>query len=142
MTPNSTLPNAIRELFDVLPVPVQTLALSVRQLLLTSIPGANEIPDAKAKLVGYGYGLGYKDVVATLLLSKKSVKIGLAQGANLSDPSSLLKGAGKVHRYIELRNPEQLHRPEVKQLLEACLTEWRRRMEAKQDKSRKGSSIR
>jgi hypothetical protein len=88
-----------------------------------------------------GYCLGYKDVVATLLLSKKGVKIGLAHGATLSDPTSLLKGAGKVHRHIELRTPEQLQRPEVKHLLQACLTEWRRRMEAKQSKPRNGTSI-
>jgi hypothetical protein len=75
-------------------------------------------------------------------LSKKSVKIGLGHGATLSDPSSLMKGAGKVHRHIELRTPEQLQRPEVKHLLEACLREWRRRMEAEQkSKSRNGTSV-
>ena len=141
MTSNSDLPKAIRELLEVLPAPVQALALSARLLLLTSIPGSTEIPDTKAKLVGYGYGLGYKDIVATLLLSKKSVKIGLAHGATLSDPTSLLKGTGKVHRYIELRTPEQLQRSEVKHLLEACLSEWRRRMEANQSKSRNGTSV-
>ena len=141
MTSSSALPTAIRDLLEVLPAPVQALALSARLLLLTSIPGSTEIPDTKAKVVGYGYGLGYKDVVATLLLSKKGVKIGLARGAGLSDPTSLLKGAGKVHRHIELRTPEQLQRPEVKHLLQACLTEWRRRMEAKQSKPRNGTSI-
>jgi hypothetical protein len=121
---------------------VQALALSARQLLQVSIPGAIEIPDTKAKLIGYGYGPGYKDVVATLLLSKKSVKIGLAGGASLSDPSSLLKGAGKVHRYIEPRKLEQLHQPEVKRLIDVCLSEWHRRMETKHGKSRNYSSDR
>jgi hypothetical protein len=98
-------------MLEVLPPPIQTLALSARLLLLTSFPGSTEIPDTKAKLVGFGYGGGYKDVVATLQLSKKSVKIGLAHGATLLDPSSLLKGAGKVHRHIEFRTLEQLRRP-------------------------------
>jgi hypothetical protein len=139
VTSNAALPQAIREMLEILPTPIQALALSGRQLLLSSVPGATELPDTKAKLIGYGYGLGYKDIVATLLLSKKSVKIGLSHGAALSDPSSLLKGAGKVHRHIEFRTLEQLRRPEVKHLLDACLGEWRRRMETKQNKSRKGA---
>lgn len=137
MTSKSTTPRAIRELLEAFPDPVQALAFSARQLLLISIPGATEIPDTKAKLVGYGYGHGYKDIVATLLLSKKGVKIGLAHGATLPDPCLLLRGSGKIHRYIEIRTPEQLERPEVRQLLEVGLREWRRRREAKQDKSLK-----
>jgi hypothetical protein len=62
-------------------------------------------------------------------------------GATLSDPSSLLKGAGRVHRHIELRTAEQLQRPEVKKLLEACRSEWRRRMEEKRSKLRNGTSV-
>jgi hypothetical protein len=121
------VPGAIRQQFAQLPALVQELALAARQLLLAALPDAIEIPDAKAKLVGYGYGTGYKDIVATLLLSKTGVKIGLAQGASLPDPTSLLQGAGKVHRYVEVRTQEQLRQAEVQQLLQAALSAWRRR---------------
>jgi hypothetical protein len=146
-TPNiaskPAVPSAVRQLFEMLPAPVQELALSSRKLVLTALPDAIEISDEKAKVVGYGYGSGYKDVVATLILSKTGVKIGLAYGASLPDPASLLHGTGKVHRYIEVRRQEQLRRPEVEQLLGAALGAWRERAkEAKVNKSRKRARVR
>jgi hypothetical protein len=113
--------------FATLPDPVQELAHSARRLVLATVPDAIEIPDAKAKLIGYGYGAGYKDMVATLILSKTGIKIGLVQGASLPDPASLLKGAGRVHRYIDVRTAEQLRRPEAQQLIAGALSAWRRR---------------
>jgi hypothetical protein len=139
MPSKSAVPSAFRELFVMLPAQVQELALSARQLVLTALPDAVELPDPKAHLVGYGYGTGYKDVVATLILSKTGVKIGLAHGASLPDPAALLRGAGKVHRHIDVRTQEQLRRAEVKQLLDAALSAWRRRTkEATANKLRKG----
>jgi hypothetical protein len=55
------------------------------------------------------------------------VKIGLVQGASLPDPAALLKGAGKVHRYIEIPTRDQLLRDEVRHLIEAALSSWRQR---------------
>jgi hypothetical protein len=125
-----------------LPVPVQELAFSSRQLALTALPGAIERTDETAKVVGYGYGSGYRDIVAALILSKTGVKIGLAQGASLPDPASLLHDTGKDHRYVEVRTLEQLRRAEVEQLLEAALSTWRRRVkEAKVNKSQKSTSV-
>jgi|SRR5450432_3413202 hypothetical protein len=138
MPPRSVLPSAILRLFAMRPAPVQELALCARQLLLSALPEAIELPDAKANLVGYGYGTGYKDVVATLILSKVGVKIGLAQGACLPDPTLLLHGAGKVHRHIDIRAREQLRPAEVKQLVQAALSAYRRR--SKESKRTKKST--
>jgi hypothetical protein len=121
------VPSTVLQLFATLPDPVQELAHSARRLVLATVPDAIEIPDAKAKLIGYGYGAGYKDMVATLILSKTGIKIGLVQGASLPDPASLLKGAGRVHRYIDVRTAEQLRRPEAQQLIAGALSAWRRR---------------
>jgi hypothetical protein len=117
----------VGQLLAAFPAPVQTLARSARDFVLAALPDAVEIPDAKAKIIGYGYGPGYKDMVATLILSKGGVKIGRVQGASLPDPAALLKGAGKVHRYIEVPTRDQLLRNEVRQLIEAALGSWRRR---------------
>jgi hypothetical protein len=68
-------------------------------------------------------------MVATLILSTGGVKIGLVRGASLLDPSALLKGAGKVHRYIEISTRDQLLRDEVRHLIEAALSSWRQRTE-------------
>lgn len=124
------IPGTVLQLFSTLPDAVQELAHSARQLVLATVPDAIEIPDAKAKVIGYGYGAGYKDMVATLILSKAGIKIGLVQGASLPDPASLLNGAGKVHRYIDVRTVEQLRRAESKQLIEGALNAWRRRSQA------------
>jgi hypothetical protein len=42
-----------------------------------AFPGATETPDLQARLLGYSYGPGYKRTVATLILSKTGVKIGI-----------------------------------------------------------------
>jgi hypothetical protein len=53
----------------------------------------------------------------------------------LPDPTLLLHGAGKVHRHIDIRAREQLRPAEVKQLVQAALSAWRRRSkEAKRTK--------
>lgn len=39
-------------------------------------------------------------MVATLILSRGGVKLGLARGSELPDPKHLLAGSGKVHRHI------------------------------------------
>jgi hypothetical protein len=127
MPPRSVMPSAGLELFAARPDLVKTLAIAARQLLLASLPGAVEIPDAKASVVGYGFGSGYNDMVATLILSKTAVKIGLVQGASLPDPNSLLEGSGKVHRYIVVTTQEQLRRPEIRQLIEAGVSASRQR---------------
>jgi hypothetical protein len=82
------VPNAVRGLITPLATSVQLLALSARELLLTSLPDAIELPDATAKKIGYGFGTGYKDMVASIILSKKGVKIGIVQSASFPDPAS------------------------------------------------------
>jgi hypothetical protein len=126
----SVVPSAIFQMFAARPAPVQKLALSARQLLLATLPGAVEIPDEKASIVGYGFGRGYKDMVATLILSNAGIKIGFVQGVSLPDPASLLEGKGKVHRHVAVTTQQQLRRPEVKQLLEVGLSAWRKRSQS------------
>jgi hypothetical protein len=59
--------------------------------------------------------------------AKAGVKIGLAYGASLPDPNSLLRGVGKIHRHIEVRTQAQLRQAGVEQLLAAALSLWRMR---------------
>jgi hypothetical protein len=55
------VPSAVRRLFAALPSLVQPLALAARNLVLTALADAVE----------YGYGAGYKDMVATLILKRE-----------------------------------------------------------------------
>ncbi len=80
--------------------PVKTLATKLRKFLLQQLPGIAEEPDIAAKLIGYNYGPGYKNVICVILLSKKEVKLGLNKSAGFPDPAKLLTGTGKVHKYV------------------------------------------
>jgi hypothetical protein len=100
--------------------PVRDAADALRALLRHALPGVEETPDEKAGVIGYGYGPGYKGLIATIILSKKGAKLGLAGGASLPDPDGLLTGSGKVHRYVEVPTPEAARRPGVRALVEAA----------------------
>ena len=56
---------------------IQRLIHAARRTLRAAFPGATETSDPQANLLGYGYGPGYKGTVATLILNKTGVKIGI-----------------------------------------------------------------
>lgn len=106
---------------------IAELGYAAREYLLRELPGIKEEVDIPANLLGYSYGPGYKNLICTLIASKKMMKIGLNRGAELPDPAGLLKGTGKVHKYVEVRAAEDLARPELKQLLAATVAAWKER---------------
>jgi hypothetical protein len=78
---------------------VAGLAAALRIFLLKELKDITELPDNSASIIGYGYGAGYKDMICTILLSKKGVKLGFYKDSELPDPNKLLSGTGKVHRF-------------------------------------------
>jgi hypothetical protein len=90
----------------------------LRQFLLKHLKGVTEQPDEKANVIGYSYGTGYKDLICTIILSKKGIKLGFYKGAELPDPKKLLTGSGKVHRYVEINSEEDIRKPALLALLE------------------------
>ena len=109
------------------PPEVSDLALAARDFLAKALPGAEEILDESAKLLGYGPG--YKGLLCTLLLSKNGLKLGISHGSELPDPKQLMQGSGKVHRHVQLRTNNDLKQPGLKPLLEAALAAWKKRNE-------------
>jgi hypothetical protein len=103
------------------PASVQEIAAAARAFVKRELPNIEETADTSAKLIGYGYGPGYKNAVCNLILSQKEVKLGIVYGASLPDPKQLMTGAGKVHRHVPLRSPADLNRPGLKALLQASL---------------------
>jgi hypothetical protein len=87
----------------------------------------SEFPDLKSRVIGYGTGSSYRDTIATLILSRKGVKIGIVGGASLADPERLLAGSGKVHRYVATAEPADLKRPALTQLLKSAYAAWQER---------------
>jgi hypothetical protein len=121
------IPREVEQLLEPYPPEVRALALAARELITHVVPDATEIADASAKVIGYGYGPGYKDTICTLILSKRGVKVGIARGSELPDPEGLLQGSGKVHRHVPLQEMDDLKQPGLKRLLEAGLAAWQQR---------------
>jgi hypothetical protein len=114
------MPSAVEALLESYPPAVRTLARAARKFVRDTVPGLDETVDNKARLLGYGYGTGYRGMVCTLILSKAGVKLGLFRGAELPDPRGLLEGSGKVHRHVPLVDAADLRRPGLKPLLTAA----------------------
>jgi hypothetical protein len=106
---------------------IEPIADACRRFLSSAFPGSAETADPKAGLIAYGYGAGYKNVVATLILGRHSVKIGIPHSAGFDDPSRLLAGTGKVHKHIVVESVSDLGRAGVSELLAASYEAWQRR---------------
>ncbi|HEX4739064.1 MAG TPA: hypothetical protein VH331_16045 [Allosphingosinicella sp.] len=106
---------------------VTDVAEAVRETVLAALQGCQEQADDAAGVVGYGYGPGYKDLVCTLILSKKAVKLGFYRGAELADPDGLLEGQGKVHRYVAVADRGGAEDPRLAELLRNAAAAYRMR---------------
>ena len=107
------------------PPPVRDVALELRKTILTTIPGAREMLDRPSRIVAYGFGAGYADMICTIIPSKTGVKLGIVRGTTLPDPHGLLEGPGRLHRYVALAKPSDLRRPGLKPLLTAAVRAWK-----------------
>ena len=106
---------------------IQRLIHAARRTLRVAFRGATETSDPQAHCLGYSYGPGYKGTVATLILSKTGVKIGIPYGSSLPDPAHLMAGEGKVHRHVAIKGPAELKAPELRALLQNALRAWETR---------------
>jgi hypothetical protein len=106
---------------------IQRLIHAARRTMRVVFRGVTETSDPRAHLLGYSYGPGYKGTVATLILSKTGVKIGVPYGSSLPDPAHLLAGEGKVHRHVAIKDPAELKAPELIALLKKVLSAWETR---------------
>ena len=114
-------------IFDKYPAQIAALGYATQAFMLSQLPGATEDVDIPANLLGYGYGPGYKHMVCTIIASKTMMKIGLYKGTELPDPVGLLKGTGKVHKYIEIKTEADLQNPAIAALLAEGLKAYKAR---------------
>ena len=111
---------AVYELLAPYSPEIRNLALATREYLLKLIPGATEQPDAKAKVVGYGFGTRYTDTVCALMPTQAGITLGIGWATELPDPHHLLQGTGKVHRHVKIKSKSDLKAPALKTLLKAA----------------------
>jgi hypothetical protein len=103
-------------------------ALKLRAILLASFPAIIEQIDVPAKMIAYCYGQKYVELLCVLIPSKKGLKLGFNRGVELPDPEKLLKGTGKISRYIEIKTEQQINSTSLKQLLVEALKAYEQRI--------------
>jgi Domain of unknown function (DU1801) len=100
---------------------ISTIGFQLRDFLLKNIDNITEQPDESANVIGYNYGTGYKDLICTIIPSKKGMKLGFYKGSELPDPAKLLTGSGKVHKFVEINSAKDISNPALKKLLSEAI---------------------
>jgi hypothetical protein len=105
---------------------VRNLAQAARTFVAKTVPGAIEQVDAKARIIGYGFGTKYADMICMLMPTKIGVNLGIAWATQLPDPQKLLEGTGKLHRHVKLKSVSDLKGAALKSLLRAGIARWKK----------------
>ena len=108
---------------------VPKLGFQLREFLLRELKQIVEYPDGPANIIGYGYGPGYKQLLCTIIPSRKGIKLGFYKGSELPDPKKLLTGSGKVHRYVEIKSENVVKEPAIKKLVDEALKAYHKKLE-------------
>jgi Domain of unknown function (DU1801) len=101
------------------------------------IPDITERVDVKARIIGYGYGPKYADMVCMIMPTRTGVNLGIAYAMELPDPNTLLEGTGKLHRHAKLKNKSDLESTALKSLLKAAIAAADARREKTGQKAKK-----
>jgi hypothetical protein len=123
------------EFFDGYPTKVRDVALGLRTIVRSAMLNAREMLDRSARIVGYGFGPGYADMICVIIPSKKGVKLGIVRATELPDPKGLLEGSGKVHRHVVFAESSDLRRAGLNALLASAIAAWRKRSERTKNKT-------
>jgi hypothetical protein len=103
-------------------------ALKLRDVVISNLPGITEQLDVPAKMLAYGYGQKYSDLICVIIPSKKGLKLGFNRGVELPDPDKLLEGAGKISRYVVIHSEKQIKSPAIKKLLANALVLYKQNL--------------
>lgn len=106
---------------------VSANAMKLRGVLLDNLPDVREQLDVPARMVAYCYGHRYAELVCTLIPSKTGLKLGFYKGNDLPDPGQLLKGNGKISRYVEIETPEDVYSSGLIALIKAAFAAYKTR---------------
>lgn len=108
---------------------VREVAMRPRDLIVAVVPTAIEQVDPAAKIVGYGFGRRYADLVCAITPQRSYVNLMFADGARLPDPEGLLEGTGKRARHVKRQTLEQVDAPGVRALLDTAVAAMARRVD-------------
>lgn len=99
--------------------------LKLREIILGNLPGVQEQIDDPTKMIAYCYGQKYTEMVCTIIPSKKGIKLGFYKGTDLADPENLLRGNGKLSRYVEIKTEDDIHSVALEALLQEAFNAYK-----------------
>jgi len=93
------------------------------KILRTRLPGAIQLvyDNYNALVVGFGPSEKPSEAIFSLVIYPRYLNLYFLQGARVPDPRNLLQGSGNVGRYIMLRVPADLNRPDIRELMSAAI---------------------
>ena len=103
----------------------------LRKVLFNNLPNIIEQIDLPAKMIAYCFGQKYAELICAIILSKNGLKLGFNWGTELPDPDKLLRGDGKISRYVEIKSEEQIKSKALKNLLVSVLRIYKQKNSAK-----------
>ena len=103
-------------------------ALKLRNVVMKNLPDVIEQIDQPAKMIAYCYGQKYSQLICMIIPSKKGLKLGFNRGVELPDPESILEGAGKISRYVEIKSDSQIKSAAIKKLLKEAYSLYLEKM--------------
>lgn len=112
------------ELLEITEESQRETAVCLREIILSIHPDAIEVVRLGDKAATYGLGPKKMSEGYTYILPYKSwVNLGFYKGADLTDPDSLLEGAGKKLRHVKIRSLTEAENPKLQALIKAALVE-------------------
>jgi hypothetical protein len=79
-------------------------------------------------MIAYCYGQKYAELICVIIPSKKGLKLGFNKGNELPDPSGLLKGNGKISRYVLINSDIEIKSMDLMNLLSNALKAYNNRI--------------
>ena len=101
----------------------QALIRAVRAALRSRLPTCSELvwENYNFFVVGYSPNERPSDYIVSIAAAANGVGLSFNRGAELEDPSRLLRGEGKANRFIRLPSAQILQQPDVDDMIErAC----------------------
>ena len=92
---------------------------AIRRKVRAFVPRGYELVYENFNALGIGYGAGEKasNVILSIVAYPRWVTLFFFDGADLHDPGSILEGTGNRIRSIRLKSPNDLDRPDIRQLI-------------------------
>ena len=101
------------------PPGIHDLAVAARELIFTVLPQTVEVVWPRQRTAGYGTGpKKMTEHFCWLAPFSRHLVFGFYYGAELPDPTGLLKGTGRLMRHAKVATVEELHDPALRRLVE------------------------